>query len=200
MRPQGISGKSRLRPWEIIVLALAWLAVLPVIGAWRHAGASSATAYCLIPLTVPLVFGGLAWAAINAARADWRPFGVGAGVAVVGAVGLLAGPVGAWAVDGVGLCIVLLGSRRRHRLAAAPQRGPAMTGELDPLIHVPTRLKIVATLAALPDGDSLTFTRLQDLLELTPATWLSSCASSKRPAISIAKRPGAGRRRRPPSP
>ena len=42
------------------------------------------------------------------------------------------------------------------------------TDELDPLIHVPTRLKIVATLAALPDGDTLSFTRLQDMLELTP--------------------------------
>ena len=42
------------------------------------------------------------------------------------------------------------------------------TGELDPLIHVPTRLKIVATLAALPDGDALSFTRLQDMLGLTP--------------------------------
>jgi DNA-binding MarR family transcriptional regulator len=42
------------------------------------------------------------------------------------------------------------------------------TEELDPLIHVPTRLKIVATLAALPDGDALSFTRLQDMLELTP--------------------------------
>ncbi len=40
--------------------------------------------------------------------------------------------------------------------------------ELDPLIHVPTRLKIVATLAALPDGDALSFTRLQDLIGLTP--------------------------------
>jgi DNA-binding MarR family transcriptional regulator len=39
---------------------------------------------------------------------------------------------------------------------------------LDPLIHVPTRLKIVATLAALPDGDALSFTRLQDMLGLTP--------------------------------
>jgi DNA-binding transcriptional ArsR family regulator len=43
-----------------------------------------------------------------------------------------------------------------------------MTDELDPLIHVPTRLRIVATLAALPDGDRLSFTRLQDLLRLTP--------------------------------
>ena len=38
----------------------------------------------------------------------------------------------------------------------------------DPLIHVPTRLKIVATLAALPDGDTLSFTRLQDMIGLTP--------------------------------
>ena len=43
-----------------------------------------------------------------------------------------------------------------------------MTTELDPLIHVPTRLRIVATLAALPDGDALSFTRLQNILELTP--------------------------------
>ncbi len=41
---------------------------------------------------------------------------------------------------------------------------------LDPLIHVPTRLKIVATLAALPDGDALSFTRLQDMIGLTPGT------------------------------
>jgi DNA-binding transcriptional ArsR family regulator len=39
---------------------------------------------------------------------------------------------------------------------------------LDPLIHVPTRLKIVATLAALPDGDTLSFSRLQDMIGLTP--------------------------------
>jgi DNA-binding MarR family transcriptional regulator len=44
-----------------------------------------------------------------------------------------------------------------------------VTGDaLDPLIHVPTRLKIVATLAALPEGDSLSFTRLQDMIGLTP--------------------------------
>jgi DNA-binding transcriptional ArsR family regulator len=45
----------------------------------------------------------------------------------------------------------------------------AMTQDgLDPLIHVPTRLKIVATLAALPDGDMLSFTRLQNMIGLTP--------------------------------
>ena len=41
---------------------------------------------------------------------------------------------------------------------------------LDPLIHVPTWLKIVATLAALPDGDTLSFTRLQDMIGLTPGS------------------------------
>jgi hypothetical protein len=45
--------------------------------------------------------------------------------------------------------------------------------ELDPLIHVPTRLKIVATLAALPDGDALSFTRLQDMIRLTPGSLIT---------------------------
>jgi DNA-binding MarR family transcriptional regulator len=47
------------------------------------------------------------------------------------------------------------------------------TGELDPLIHVPTRLKIVATLAALPDGDTLSFTRLQDMIGLPSGRLIS---------------------------
>jgi hypothetical protein len=105
----GVTGKSRFRPAEIAVLALAWVAVLPLIGALHHAGVSNADAYSLIPLTVPLIFAGLTYAAVGAARGDWRPFGVGLGVAVTGAVGLLTGAVGAWAVDGVGLCLVLLG-------------------------------------------------------------------------------------------
>src|ERR1700737_3234334 len=44
---------------------------------------------------------------------------------------------------------------------------------LDPLIHVPARLRIVATLAALPDGDALSFTRLQELLGLTPGNLIT---------------------------
>ena len=45
--------------------------------------------------------------------------------------------------------------------------------ELDPLIHTPARLRIVATLAALPDGDALSFTRLQDLIGLTPGNLIT---------------------------
>jgi hypothetical protein len=44
------------------------------------------------------------------------------------------------------------------------------TGALDPLIHDPERLRIVATLAALPDGDALSVTRLQDMIGLTPGS------------------------------
>lgn len=39
--------------------------------------------------------------------------------------------------------------------------------DLDPIIHVSTRLRIVVALATLPDGDSLSFARLQQLLDLT---------------------------------
>jgi|GEM_PF-368003 DNA-binding transcriptional ArsR family regulator len=48
-------------------------------------------------------------------------------------------------------------------------QAPQQTADLlDPLIHAPTRLKIVATLAALPDGDALSVTRLQDMIRLPP--------------------------------
>jgi DNA-binding MarR family transcriptional regulator len=49
-----------------------------------------------------------------------------------------------------------------------------MTAEsLDPVIHAPARLRIVATLAALPEGASLSFTRLQEMLELTPGNLIT---------------------------
>ncbi|MDA8103469.1 MAG: transcriptional regulator [Nitrospiraceae bacterium] len=47
------------------------------------------------------------------------------------------------------------------------------TEELDPLIHAPARLRIVATLAALPAGDTLAFTRLQEMTALTPGNLIT---------------------------
>jgi DNA-binding MarR family transcriptional regulator len=44
---------------------------------------------------------------------------------------------------------------------------------LDPVIHAPARLRIIVTLAALPQGDGLSFTRLQDMLELTPGNLIT---------------------------
>ena len=45
--------------------------------------------------------------------------------------------------------------------------------ELDPIIHVPARLRIVVTLANLPDGDELSFPRLQEMLDLTPGNLIT---------------------------
>jgi DNA-binding MarR family transcriptional regulator len=50
---------------------------------------------------------------------------------------------------------------------------PVTTEELDPLIHTPARLRILATLAALPDGDALSFTRLQTMIGLTPGNLIT---------------------------
>jgi DNA-binding MarR family transcriptional regulator len=44
---------------------------------------------------------------------------------------------------------------------------------LDPLIHVPARLRILVTLAALNEGDALSFTRLQNMLDLTPGNLIT---------------------------
>ena len=45
--------------------------------------------------------------------------------------------------------------------------------ELDPLIHVPARLRIIATLATLPEDDTLSFTRLQNMIGLTPGNLIT---------------------------
>lgn len=45
--------------------------------------------------------------------------------------------------------------------------------QLDPVIHVPARLRIMVTLAALRDGDDLSFTRLQDMIGLTPGNLIT---------------------------
>jgi DNA-binding MarR family transcriptional regulator len=44
---------------------------------------------------------------------------------------------------------------------------------LDPLIHVPARLRIVVTLAALRADDTLSFRRLQDIIGLTPGNLIT---------------------------
>jgi uncharacterized membrane protein len=99
----GVRGKSKLRPAEIAILTAAWVSVPVLITALAAAGVSLAK----YPTTV-LIVPGLAWAAVSAARANWVSFGTGVAVTVVGVAGAFAGPVGSWAVAGVGLCAVLL--------------------------------------------------------------------------------------------
>jgi hypothetical protein len=102
----GVSGKSRFSPAEITIMVAAWAAPFVVMAA-LGVTADSQSGYLL---TVPLIAVGLVWAALMAARADWRSVGTGLAVAATGALGAAAGQAGAWAVTGIGLCLTLLGS------------------------------------------------------------------------------------------
>jgi DNA-binding MarR family transcriptional regulator len=64
---------------------------------------------------------------------------------------------------------------------------------LDPVIHAPTRLRIVVTLAALPDGDSLAFTRLQDMLDLTPGNLITHLRKLEDAGYLVTETTGNGR-------
>ena len=66
------------------------------------------------------------------------------------------------------------------------------TDELDPLIHVPARLRIVATLAALPAGDTLSFTRLQDMIGLTPGNLITHLRKLENAGYVTSEKAGNG--------
>jgi DNA-binding MarR family transcriptional regulator len=66
------------------------------------------------------------------------------------------------------------------------------TEELDPLIHVPARLRIMVTLAALAAGDTLSFTRLQDMLELTPGNLITHLRKLEEAGYVRTEKTGSG--------
>src|SRR5450755_2128988 len=64
--------------------------------------------------------------------------------------------------------------------------------KLDPVIHAPTRLRVVVTLATLRDGDSLSFTRLQELLALTPGNLITHLRKLEDAGYVTTVKTGAG--------
>jgi DNA-binding MarR family transcriptional regulator len=66
------------------------------------------------------------------------------------------------------------------------------TDALDPLIHAPARLRIVVTLANLPDGDELSFTRLQEMLELTPGNLITHLRKLEEAGYVTTEKTGHG--------
>jgi DNA-binding MarR family transcriptional regulator len=48
-----------------------------------------------------------------------------------------------------------------------------MDDELDPVIHAPARLRIAVTLATLREDEDLSFTRLQEIIGLTPGNLIT---------------------------
>jgi hypothetical protein len=67
------------------------------------------------------------------------------------------------------------------------------TSALDPLIHHPERLRVVATLAALPGGDALAITRLQDMIRLAPCRLFICLRELGRAGYLRTGKTGAGR-------
>ena len=63
---------------------------------------------------------------------------------------------------------------------------------LDPVIHAPARLRIMVTLAALPAGDNLSFTGLQDLIGLTPGNLITHLRKLEDAGYVTAHKNGAG--------
>jgi DNA-binding MarR family transcriptional regulator len=64
--------------------------------------------------------------------------------------------------------------------------------ELDAVIHVPARLRIMVTLATLPEGDDLSFTRLQDVIGLTPGNLITHLRKLEDAQYVITVKSGRG--------
>jgi DNA-binding transcriptional ArsR family regulator len=65
-------------------------------------------------------------------------------------------------------------------------------GALDPLIHVPARLQIMAALGGLPDGDALSFARLRDLIGLTPGNLITHLRKLEEAGYLTSEKAGSG--------
>jgi hypothetical protein len=104
----GVTGRSRMHPSEIAVLATIWIGVFAVMGVLAGTGMSDSITYGRYPAAVPLILAGLAWAGMMAARGNRRSAGSALAITAIGVGAWFAGPATAWAVAGVGLCVVLL--------------------------------------------------------------------------------------------
>ena len=64
--------------------------------------------------------------------------------------------------------------------------------ELDPVVHAPVRLRLMVTLATLPEGDNLSFTRLQELIGLTAGNLISHLRKLEDAAYVQTNKTGSG--------
>jgi DNA-binding MarR family transcriptional regulator len=65
-------------------------------------------------------------------------------------------------------------------------------GELDPVIHGAVRLRVMVTLAALRDDDNLSFTRLQELIGLTPGNLITHLRKLEDAGYVMTVKSGSG--------
>ncbi len=70
---------------------------------------------------------------------------------------------------------------------------PGAEVELDPVIHAPVRLRVVAALNAVPERDAISFTRLQRLLDLTGGNLTTHLRRLEEAGYVEVARSGSGR-------
>jgi hypothetical protein len=104
LRTSSAQGRAALAIW-----LSAWPATALLIGALQHDGASRGLIYGVLSATGPLIVISVAWAANAATRGEWLEFGLCVGLAAAGGTGAFFGPVGVWAVTGIGCAVVFLG-------------------------------------------------------------------------------------------
>jgi hypothetical protein len=117
----GLSGRSvrQQRAYGGIVVT-ALVAVSVFQGVLKHDGASLGIVYGIYPVTAQLTVLGSIGAVDAAWREDWPSLGLALAIILVVTGSAFAGPRGVWLSDGVGCCVVLLGSSAvrawlRHR-------------------------------------------------------------------------------------
>jgi len=109
-------------PAEVAVMAVVWVGVFVVMGVLAGAGVSRAVVYGLYPATGAADGRRPGLGGHHGGAANWRRCVPALGVAVVGAVGVVAGPVGAWLVAGAGLFVGVPGQCWRNCPSAARLR------------------------------------------------------------------------------
>lgn len=106
---RGVSGRSvtarRDEAWVMGGVLLVWYVTFIAIAS---AGTHSAGFNWSLGLNGTLIVLAAVWAGRCAIHKDWHEIALTVPVALIAAVGVIAGPRGMWLVNGVGLCVLLL--------------------------------------------------------------------------------------------
>jgi len=108
----GISGHSvKVQRDEAVVMSgvllVCYLALIGIANNGSHHGAGF---YWSLFLNGTLIALATIWAVRSAIHKRWQQIALAVAVALIAAVGAIAGPRGMWLVNGVGLCVLLLAS------------------------------------------------------------------------------------------
>ena len=190
----GVSGRSvSQRRAEGAGLVVALVAVYVLMGALAHAGASDSVVYGVYVVTATLIVLGAFWAGRSAVREDWLGLGIVDRVHARRRGQRVRRTPRGVAERRCGLLRRAPWIQRHASLAAPRAPNRRMSADtLDTLIHVPARLQIVATLAALPEGDALSFTRLQEMIGLTPGNLITHLRKLEDADYLISEKTGNG--------